>query len=363
MTTHLSKAVADAFIAENIQALARPEVAVKKYVPRTELEFTAQTDIVPKITLGNYKKLNVPLADVKVATKEIDEILERMRSGMAEKKDVKRSAKLGDEVVIDFTGKKDGVAFEGGTAKDYSLELGSNTFIPGFEEGIVGLKAGDTKDLELSFPSSYHVADLAGAKVVFETTINKVQEKALPALDDNFAKKAGAGKDVTTIKDLKADIKRELTTQKEREASEKRKDELVAALIEVSNVTAPEVLVEDQTRSIEQDMQQNLMYQNLTLEQYIATQGFKDEEDWRANEVVPAAEKRVKAGLVLAELSQELKISATEVEKKANTERYKVQYANNPEMVKRFDEPELQRDLTNRLLTEKTVDQLVALNA
>jgi trigger factor len=359
----LSKAVAEAFVSENIQALDRPEVELKKFVPGQEMEFTAEVDVVPPVKLGNYKKLGVVAGKVSVTAKEVDDIIERMRSGMAERKEVKRAAKNGDVVVIDFVGKKGDVAFEGGKAENYDLELGSNSFIPGFEEGIVGLKAGDKKDLKLKFPENYHVDELAGADVVFETAIKKVQEKALPELNDEFAKKAGAGEDVKTLKALKDDIKKELSMQKEREAGEKRKDDLVKALIEKSDVEAPQVLIDDQTRSIEQDMQQNLMYQNITLEQYIKTQGFKDEDEWRQKEVIPAAEQRVKAGLVLAELSKELKVEATAEEKEAHLSRYKMQYANNPEMVKRFDEPEVQRDIYNRLLTEKTVEELVALNS
>lgn len=358
----LSKAVAEAFMFENIQALARPEVEIKKFVPRKELQFTAETDIVPKVTLGNYKKLDIKQEKATIGAKEVDDVIERMRAGIAEKKEVNRAAKNGDEVTIDFIGKKDDVAFEGGTAKDYTLELGSNSFIPGFEEGLIGKKAGDKADLKLKFPENYHVPELAGADVVFETTVKKVHEKVLPTLDDDFAAKAGAGKEVKTLKDLKADIKAELSAQAEREAGEKRKDELVAKLVEISDVPAPDVLVEDQTKSIEQDMRQNLMYQNLTLEQYLSTQGFKDEADWKKNEVLPAAEKRVKAGLALAELSRELNIEATDEEQEEFVNRYKMQYSNNPDLVKRFDEPEVRRDLYNRLLTEKTVDKLVELN-
>lgn len=358
----VSKAVAEAFLAEDIQALARPEVEIKKFVPKSELEFTAEVDVVPPVKLGDYKKLSVPAAKASVSAKEVDDIIDRMRSAQAEKKEAKRAAKLGDEVVIDFVGKKDNVPFEGGEAKNYELELGSDSFIPGFEEGIVGMKAGDQKDLTLTFPDTYHVAELAGADVVFETTVNKVNERVLPELTDEFAKSIAGNDEIKTIKDLKDDIKRELTAQKEREATEKRKDDLVQALVDKSDVEAPQVLIDDQARSIEQDMQQNMLYRNITLDNYIRSQGFKDEDEWRAKEVVPAAEKRVKAGLVLAELSKELKITATDDEKLEHTNRYKAQYANNPEMVKRFDEPEVQRDLTNRLLTEKTVDKLVELS-
>lgn len=358
----VSKAVADAFTQENIRVLDRPAVEVKKYVPNETLEFTAEADILPAVTLGNYKKLGVKSEKAVVSAKDVDEIIDRMRQNMAEKKPVKRAAKNGDVVTIDFVGKKDGVAFDGGTGTDYDLELGSNSFIPGFEEGIVGLKTGDTKSLELAFPESYHVKDLAGAAVTFDTTVKNVQEKALPEVDDAFVAKVSPGSEVKTVAELKADIKRELTTQKERESAEKHKDALVAKLIEVSKVPVPQLLVDDQAKNIEQDMTQNLTYQNMTLENYLSAQGFKDKDDWYAKEVVPAATKRVQAGLTLAELSKELKVEANSDELAAEVARYKDQYKNSPDMQKRFDEPEIQRELVNRLITEKTVSELVALN-
>lgn len=357
----LSKAVAEAFLTEEIQALDRPEVELKKYVPGSEMEFTAEAEVLPKIKLGNYKKLNVKPGKASVSDADISDVLERMRDGMSEKKAVKREARDGDEVNIDFVGKKDDVPFDGGTAKGYDLKLGSNSFIPGFEEGIVGKKPGETFDLELNFPETYHVADLAGADVTFTTTLNAVNELAKPELDDAFAKKAD--KRLKTLKELKDDIKTELLKQKERETADKHKDELVGKLIDVSDIPVPQILLDDQIRSIEQDMTQNLMYQGLTIEQYITNKGFESRDDWREKEVTPAAEKRVKAGLVLAELSKVEKIDATADELAEHVNLYKQQYANSPEMAKRFDEPEAQRDIANRLLTEKTVDRLVELNS
>jgi len=357
----ISKAVAEAFMAEDIQALQRPEVELVKVVPGQEAEFTAEADILPKVTLGDYKKLGVTQKPVKVEAADVAEILERMREGMGEKQAVDRPAADGDEVIIDFVGKKGDVAFDGGTATDYALKLGSNSFIPGFEAGIVGKKPGDTFDLNLSFPADYHVEDLAGANVTFTTTLKKVQELVKPALDDDFAKKADSR--LATLKELKGDIKKELTAQKEREAADALKDELVSKLIELSDIPTPQILVEDQARSIETDMTQNLMYQGLTIEQYVKNKQFKDKEEWRSKEVLPAAEKRVKAGLVLAELSKVEKIEASSEELAEHINLYKQQYANNPDMVKRFEEPEAQRDIANRLLTEKTVERLVELNS
>ena len=157
----LSRAVAESFLENKLQALERPEVEVKKFVPGEALEFTAEADVLPTVRLGDYKKLKVTKAKITVAKKDVDEVIERIQKSMAEKKEVKRAAKLGDEAVIDFVGKKGDEAFPGGTGNDYPLELGSNSFIPGFEEAIVGLKAGDKKDIELTFPEDYHAAELA----------------------------------------------------------------------------------------------------------------------------------------------------------------------------------------------------------
>ncbi len=355
----LSKAVAQAYMDKDIQALDRPAVEIKKFVPGQELEFTAEAEILPKVTLGDYKKLVIKKDKISVDAKDIDEIIERMRSGMGEKKAVERAAKDGDEVKIDFIGKKDDVAFDGGTGTDYDLTLGSNSFIPGFEEGIVGKKPGETFDLALKFPDTYHVADLKGADVVFTTTLKEVKEIVLPELTDKFAAQAGPFK---TVDELKADIKRELTAQKERESDDKIKDDLVKQLIEVSTVPTPDILIKDQTESIERDMTQNLMYQGLTLDQYLENKGFESKEKWQETEVKDAAVKRVQAGLVLAELSKAEKIEATNEELEAHVVKYKTQYANNPQMVAQFDQPEARRDIANRLLTEKTVDRLVELN-
>jgi trigger factor len=355
----LSKAVADAYLAENIQVLDRPAVEIKKYVPGKELEFTAEAEILPKVKLGDYKKLGGAAEKVAVTAAEVNDILERMRSGMAEKKSVERAAKSGDVATIDFVGKKDDVAFEGGTGTDYELTLGSNSFIPGFEEGIIGKKPGDTFDLKLKFPDTYHVADLKGVDVVFTTTLKGLKESILPELNDEFAAKAGP---FTEIKELKADIKRELTTQKQNEALEKRKDDLVKRLIEKSTVPVPDILVKDQSQSIERDMTQNLMYQGITLDQYLGNKGFESKEKWLETEVKDAATKRVQAGLALAELSKTEKIQASEQELDEHVAKYKTQYANNPQMVEQLNTPEARRDIANRLLTEKTVERLVELN-
>ena len=356
----LNRAVAEAFLSNDLQVLARPEVEIKKYVPGELLEFTAEADVLPEVKLGDYKKLKVKKAAVNVDKKEIDEVIERIQKGLSEKKEVKRAAKIGDETVIDFVGKKDGEAFQGGTGKDYPLVLGSNSFIPGFEDALVGLKAGDTKDVKLAFSKDYHAKDLAGQDVVFEVTVKKVNSVKLPALDDKFAAKAGP---FTSMDDLRKDIKAEITAQAERKATDDLKDELVKQLVAKSTVSVPSVLRDDQIRSLEQDLRQNLMYRGRTLEQYFEEKGYADRDAWVKAEANDAADARIKAGLVLAQLSKELKIEATADELAAHINAYKQQYANNPKMAKHFDKPEAQREVANRLITEKTIDKLVELNS
>ena len=282
-----------------------------------------------------------------------------MRTGLAEKQDVSRPAELGDETLIDFVGKKDGVAFDGGTGTDYTLKLGSNQFIPGFEDQIVGHSAGQQFDVDLAFPDDYHAKELAGEKVTFAVTLKKLTAIELPAVDDELAKKAGP---FESIKELKDDIKREISAQKEKEAGEKLRDDLITELIEKSEVPVPEILVEDQMRSIEQDFAQNLTYRGLDLDTYLTTNGFPNEEEWRTKEVKPAAERRTQAGLILSELSKAEKISATDEEIDEHVAIHRKQYESNPETLKQFDTPEVRRDIANHYITEKTIERLAELN-
>ena len=355
----LSKAVAEAFLKEKIQAINRPEVDVKKFVPGTELEFTATSEIMPKVELGDYKNLKVKKEKVSVSQKEVNETIDQILKNFAEKKKVKRAAKEGDEVIIDFLGKKDGVAFDGGKAEKFPLELGSKSFIPGFEEGLIGKKAGDELSLDLKFPKDYHAKDLAGAKVVFEVKIHEVRENVLPEINEEFLSKLGEFK---TKEDFEKQIKEDLKTQKQAEADDKFKDELVKKLAEVSKVPVPEILLEDQKQSIEMDMQQNLMYSGLSLDDYLKRMG-KTREEWLENDVKAVAESRVKSGLALAELSKVEKIQSSVDELDARIAQLKEQYGNSKEVVKQLSSDDVRRNLANQILTEKTIDLLVKLNS
>lgn len=355
----LSKSVAEAFLKEKVQAINRPEVDVKKFIPGTELEFTATTEIMPKVELGDYKKLGVKKEAAKVSKKEVKETIDRILKNFAEKKKVEREAKNGDEVIIDFLGKKDGVAFDGGKAEKFPLELGSKSFIPGFEEGLIGKKAGDELSLDLEFPKDYHAKDLAGAKVVFEVKIHEVRENVEPEINEEFLSKLG---DFKTKEEFEKQIEEDLKTQKQAEVDEKFKDEIVKKLAEVSKVPVPEILLEDQKRSIEMDMQQNLMYSGLSLEDYLDRMG-KTREEWLEKDVKEAAEMRVKSGLALAELSKVEKVKSDTKELDDRITQLKEQYGNSKEVQKQLSSNDVRRNLANQILTEKTIDLLIKFNS
>jgi trigger factor len=344
---------------EKLQPLDKPSLSVTKHVPSELLEFSVELDVLPPIKLGDYTKLTVKKEPVKVTAKDIEAVIQRMRTGMSTKTEVKRAAKEDDEVVINFAGTKDGKEVTGASGKDYPLALGSKTFIPGFEEGLVGKKTGDTFDLPLTFPKDYQHKPLAGQKVTFAVTVKNVKAVELPKIDDAFAAKCGPFKN---IDELKADIKRELTEQQKRESEDKLKDHLVEQLVKKSDVPTPEILITDQIANLERDFTQNLLYRGMTLQQYLDDQKLTKDQ-WRETELRSQAIRRVQAGLVLAELSKAENISATMDELNERLASLLQQYGSDPKIREQLDTPEVRRDIANRLITEKTVDRLVELNS
>lgn len=342
-----------AFAEHQKSPLAIPEVKVTKYVPGESLEYTATADILPDAKVGDYKKLGVKKETVKVAAKDINDVLNNIAKSFADKKVVKRAAKEGDEVIIDFVGKKDGKAFNGGSAKDYHLGLGSHSFIPGFEEGVVGHESGDKFDLELTFPEDYGVADLAGAKTVFEVLLKQVNEVVEAKIDDELAKKCGPFK---TLDELKADIEKNIKAQSEHRIEEKYKDDLIAALVAKSKVSAPEILIEDQMRFIKDDLTRNAASRGMTFEEYT-----KEAGDWE-KEARKIAETRVKASLVLQLLARDEKITVEDELVDAKIAELRDVYKKSPEALKNLKDPNVRMDIKNRMIIEKTIDLIVKAN-
>ena len=347
-----------AAFAENEKSpLVVPNVNVTKYVPGEMMEYTATADIIPDIKLGDYKKLGVKKEPVKILAKDIQGVLDNIAKSFAEKKAVKRAAKLTDEVIIDFVGKKDGVAFPGGSAKDFHLVLGSMSLIPGFEDGIVGHESGDKFELKLTFPKDYGMKDLAGVKTVFEVLLKQVNEVKTPEINDELAKKVGPFKDLAALKD---DIKKNLTLQTEQREVEKYKDALIKALVAKSKIPAPEILISDQMRMIKDDITRNATSQGITFEEYLKRAG-ETEEKWE-KEARKIAEERVKASLALQTIAVEQKITVSDELVAAKIAELRDVYQKSPEALKSLKDPNVKMDIKNRMIVEKTIDYLVENN-
>jgi len=346
-----------AFNAAKQAPIAIENVNVTKYVPEESAEYVATAQILPEVKLGDYKKLKAKMDKTEPTEKDVQEILDNIVNAYAEKVVAKKTAVMGDEVIIDFVGKKDGEAFPGGSAKDHHLTLGSGQFIPGFEEGIVGKAAGDKFDLELTFPKDYPEKTLAGQKTVFEVLVKQVNEVKLPAIDDDLAKKCGNFK---TIDELKADIKSNLEVQNRHRAIEKYREDLVAELVKNSKVAAPEILISDQLRFIKDDIARNAASRGMTFEQYLERTG-QTLEDWE-KEARAIAEARVKSSLVLQILAKENGIAASDEETDAKVAELRDVYRNSKEAMTNLKKPEVRQDIKNRLTIDKTLDFLVAAN-
>ena len=349
--------VIQAFTDNKQSLIAMPQVDVLKYVPGEMAEYTATAEVLPEVKLCDYKNLKVKMEKATVSAKDVNDVLENIAKSYADKKAVKRAAKEGDEVIIDFVGKKDGEAFKGGTAKDYRLPLGSHTFIPGFEEGIIGHEPGDKFDLKLTFPKDYGMKDLAGAKTVFEVLLKQVNEVETAKLDDELAKKCGPFK---TLNELKKDIEKNLAAQNEYRVTEKYKDDLIKAVVEKSKIPTPEILIKDQMRLIEDDITRNAASHGLSFDDYLVETG-KTREDWEKEASAIAAE-RVKASLALQIIARDNKITVKDELVAAKIAELRDVYKNSKEAIESLKDPNVAADIRNRLIIEETINFLVKAN-
>lgn len=292
--------------------IARPELAIDA-INENEVTFTFHVTVKPEVTLGEYKNLDVQKEVATVSDEDIQAQLTSLQEKYAEL-EIKEDAEavLGDTTVIDFEGFKDGIAFEGGKGENYPLELGSNAFIPGFEEQIVGMKSNETKDIEVTFPETYQEESLAGQPVVFKVTVHEIKAKALPEINDELIKLA-AIEGVETVEGFKEFLSKDMLAYKEREVEEKFTNDCLTLVVENSSVEIPEVLIEQETDSLVNDFAQRIAQQGFSLEQFKQMTGQTDEnirEQMRGD-----AQSKVKVRLVLEAIAakEELKITDEEI--------------------------------------------------
>jgi trigger factor len=355
LDTIVNKLYVDAITDQKLRPVNRPDVSITKFVPFSTLEVVAEVEVIGKIKLPDYKQIKVAKPEVKVTAADVDEVIDNLAARAAEKKDVTRAAKNGDETTIDFSGvdAKTKEAIAGADGKDYPLVLGSKSFIPGFEDELVGLKAGEEKTFDIVFPKDYGTPALQSKKVTFTVKVNKVQELAKPKLDDAFAATVGPFK---TLAELKADIKKQVTADREQQARRDYESEILGRIAEKTKADIPPILIEEEIDRAEADERQNLVYRGQTWEEHLKEEGVNEQE--HRDKQRPAAIARVTAGLVLGEVAELEKISVTKEEVDIRMTLLKGQY-NDPAMQAELDKPEARRDITSRLLTEKTIDKLV----
>ena len=284
---------------QELQVVGYPSVEIEGQVTRDGFTFKATAPVYPEVTLGQYKGLSAPKEEVKVSAADVDERLKALTDRNTRLVSVDREAKEGDTVVIDFEGFLEGKPFEGGKGENFSLELGSHTFVPGFEEQLVGVKAGDEKDLDITFPEDYH-KDLAGKAVVFKVKVHEVKEKEIPALDDEFAKDVS---EFDTLKDLKADLKKKITAEREETVKRAFEDALMEQVAENITADVPDAMVEAQSRQFLDNFKMQLAQQGLqygmdleTVKKYLQAEQVKDQlKSQKAIAVVVDSATAVKA--------------------------------------------------------------------
>lgn len=344
----------EAIVQEKLRPVAQPDVSVTKFVPFTDLEFKASVEVVGKVTLPDYKKIKIAKTVESVADKDVTAVLDDLRRRDAQKDEVQRAVKDGDEVVIDFVGidAKTKEAIAGADGTDYPLPIGSNTFIPGFEPQLIGLKPGEGKSFDITFPKDYGAAELQGRKVNFTVTVKAVREVLLPKLDGKFASKVGPFKSVA---DLKADIKKQLKAEKENQAQRAFENELLATIAEKAKADIPDALIEDEIDRMEAEEKRNLVYRGQTWQEHLDAEN-KTEAEHR-NGLREQAVARVKTGLVLGEVAEAEKITVDDAELDERIEQLKQQY-NDEQMRAELSNPQNRRELMSRLLTEKTIERL-----
>ena len=303
---HYSKALEEC----DLEIVSQPEIDVTQAEPGKTFIFTAEVAVKPEVTLGEYKGVEVPKSETEVTDEDVEAELKKEQEKNSRTVTVEdRGAENGDITTIDFEGFVDGEAFEGGKGTDYPLTLGSGSFIPGFEDQLVGAKAGDHVEVKVTFPEEYQAKELTGKEAVFQCDVKKVEAKELPELDDDFAQDAS---EFDTLAEYKEDIKKNLTEKKEKEARAAKENAAVDKAIENAQMEIPDAMLNTQVRQMLDDFSRRMQSQGLTMEQYFQFTGMTLEK--MQEEMKPQALKRIQTRLVLEKIAEVENIQPTDEE-------------------------------------------------
>ena len=294
----------------DLEIVSQPEINVTQMEPGKALIFTADVAVKPEVTLGDYKGVEVPKSEIVVTDEEVDAEIRKEQEKNARTVAVEdRAAANGDITTIDFEGFVDGVAFDGGKGSDYALTLGSGTFIPGFEDQLVGANAGDHVEVKVTFPEEYQAKELAGKEAVFQCDVKKIETKEVPELDDEFAKDVS---EFDTLAEYKEDVKKNLTEKKEKEARTAKENAAVDKAIENAQMDIPELMTKTECRQMMDDFSRRMQQQGLSMEQYFQFTG--QSMDKMMEDMKPQALKRIQTRLVLEKVAETENIQPSEEE-------------------------------------------------
>ena len=336
-----------------LEVVSRPDIDITQMEKGKDLIFTAVVQTKPEVKLGKYKGIELKKVEYTVEDKDIDHEIHHMQERNARLVNVEdRPVEKDDTTVIDFEGFVDGVAFEGGKAENHELVIGSNTFIPGFEDQIIGMKIDEEKDINVTFPEEYFSKDLAGKAAVFKVKLHEIKKKELPEVDDEFAKDVS---EFDTIKELKASIKEKLEEENKNKAKYETEEEAIKTVCENTEIDIPSGMVETETDNMIRDIEQRLQYQGLNFAGYLQMMG-KTEADMR-KEMEEQASRQVKTKLVLEAIVAAEKIEASDEEVKAKLEEMATTYGRD---VKELEKNEsLKLYISESLKTEKAISFIV----
>lgn len=317
--------------------------------------FTAEVALKPEVTLGKYKGVKVDKVDVAVSDEEVDKAIDAEREKNARSISVTdRAVKQDDTAVIDFEGFLDDVAFEGGKGENYPLTIGSGQFIPGFEEQLIGKNIGEAVEVNVTFPEDYQADNLAGKAVVFKVEIKEIKEKELPALDDEFASEVS---EFDTMAEYRADVLKNLTEQREKDAKRAKEDAVVDAIIEAAQMDIPDAMIETQQKQMVDEFAQNIQSQGLSMEQYMQFTGM--DANKFLEQVKPQALKRIQSRLVLEAVAAAEKIEATEEDFEEEIKRMAESYQMEADKIKEIIGETGKKQTMEDLAITKAVDFVV----
>ena len=348
-----TEAYEEALTENKIDVVSRPEVDIAQMEKGKDLIFTAVVQTKPEVKLGKYKGIEIQKIEYKVDKKDVDHELEHMQEHNSRLVTVDdRPLENGDTATIDFEGFVDGVAFEGGKAEGHELEIGSGTFIPGFEEQLIGMELENEKEIKVTFPKEYFSKDLAGKDATFKVKLHDIKKKELPELDDEFAKDVS---EFDTLEELEKSIKEKLTKNKEQREKYETEEAVLKAVCEDSKLDIPSGMIELEIDNMLKDFEQRLSYQGLNLEQYLKMIG-KTEEEMR-KEYEPQAIEAIKSRLVLEAIMKAEKIEASEEEIKAKMEEMAKSYGKDVEELSKNEN--LKNYLAEGIKSEKALEFIV----